>query len=74
MQLHKTIRLSELPLSGKIVEQSSNVLVTNNRHLLLVLSGCKRGRPTSTVAESRRKKTKVPYSDCDIQEDLSKVE
>ena len=31
MQLHKTIRLSELPLSGKIVEQSSNVLVTNEQ-------------------------------------------
>ena len=69
MQLQKTIRLSELPLPGKILAVYKSI---GSKPEAPSAGSCKRGRPLSNAADSGRKKAKVCYSDCDMQKDLSK--
>ena len=69
LQLQKTIRLSELPLSGKILAVYKSI---GSKPQVSSAGSYKRGRPLSNAGVSGRKKAKVCYSDCDKQKDLSK--
>ena len=68
LQLQKIIRLSELPLSGKILAVYKSI---GSKPQASSAGSYKRGRPLCN-AGSGRKKAKVCYSDCDKQKDLSK--
>ena len=71
LQLQKTIRRSELPLSGKILAAYKSI---GSKPQASSAGSYKRGRPLSNAGVSGRKraKPKVCYSDCDMQKDLSK--
>ena len=69
LQLQKTIRLSELPLSGKILAVYKSI---GSKPQASSAGSYKRGRPLSNAGVSGGKKAKVRYSDCDKQKDLLK--
>ena len=69
MQLQMTIRLSELPLPGKILAVYKCI---GSKPQALSVGSYKRGRHLSNAGGSGRKKAMVCYSDCDMQKDLSK--
>ena len=59
LQLQKTIRLSELPLSGKILAVYKSI---GSKPQVSSAGSYKRGRPFSNAGVSGRKKAKVCYS------------
>ena len=71
LQLQKTIRLSELPLSGKILAVYKSI---GSKPQASSAGSYKRGRPLSNAGVSGRKKAKVCYSDCDKQKEWNKQE
>ena len=70
MQLQKAIRLSELPLPGKIRAVYQRI---GSKPQAECAGTCKkRGRPRADdVADYGTKKAKVSYQDCDLQKDLT---
>ena len=69
MQLQKAIRLSELPLPGKIRAVYQRIGSKPQAEYV----GKIHGRPRADdVAEYGEKKIKISYWDCDMQKDLTK--
>ena len=69
LQLQKTIRLIELPLSGKILAVYKSI---GSKPQVSSAGSYKRGRPFSNAGVSGRKKAKGCVTVCDMLKDLSK--
>ena len=68
MQFHNLIRLSELPLVGKIRVVYQSI----GKKPQASIGGCKRGRPQDTSGGGRNTKCRVFFEQLDVGKDLSK--
>ena len=71
MEKQKAIRLSELPLSGKL--RAVYQTIGQMTEVSTSTSGCKRGRQPQTGGSigTKQKKTRVSFEDLDLAKDLS---